>query len=212
MPLDLPLPPTKLPFPPTKLPHPLSCREPEMPAGQCWRYRDGGGGSGGDGGFFRACEDFGRMFDQIQTAIEIMQNCITDVKLWMTHNKLHLNDSKTESMLMKSHRLSVNFLFLLRCVLEILKRSLFILWKISVSHLTAIKYDSARTEHLQISLHWTQTNCFHTPFTHRSSDSNSRLCFHSVLPKLLQLPTHWLSTVSHWQIAENSERSCTTYL
>ena len=27
----------------------------------------------------------------------------------MTHNKLQLNDSKTESMLVKSHRLSVNF-------------------------------------------------------------------------------------------------------
>ena len=47
--------------------------------------------------------------DEIQTTIETMQNCITDVKLWMTHNKLQLNDSKTESMLMKSHRLSVNF-------------------------------------------------------------------------------------------------------
>ena len=47
--------------------------------------------------------------DQIQTAIEIMQNCITDVKLWMTQNKLQLNDRKTESMLAKSHRLSVNF-------------------------------------------------------------------------------------------------------
>ena len=34
---------------------------------------------------------------------------ITDVKSWMTHNKLQLNDSKTESMLVKSHRLSVNF-------------------------------------------------------------------------------------------------------
>ena len=38
-----------------------------------------------------------------------MQNCITDVKLWMTHNKLQLNDSKTESMLLKTHRSSVNF-------------------------------------------------------------------------------------------------------
>ena len=45
--------------------------------------------------------------DQIQTT-EIMKKCITDVKLWMTHNKLQLNDSKTESMLVKSHRLSVN--------------------------------------------------------------------------------------------------------
>ena len=32
--------------------------------------------------------------DQIQTTIETMQNCITDAKLWMTHNKLQLNDSK----------------------------------------------------------------------------------------------------------------------
>ena len=42
--------------------------------------------------------------DQIQTTIEIMQNCIIDVKLWTTHNKLQLNDSKTESMLVKSHK------------------------------------------------------------------------------------------------------------
>ena len=27
----------------------------------------------------------------------------------MTHNKIQLNDSKTDSMLVKSHRLSVNF-------------------------------------------------------------------------------------------------------
>ena len=39
-----------------------------------------------------------------------MQNCITDIKLWMTHNKLQFNDSKTESMLVKLHRLPVNFL------------------------------------------------------------------------------------------------------
>ena len=32
--------------------------------------------------------------DQIQTTNDIMQNCITDVKLWMTHNKLKSNDSK----------------------------------------------------------------------------------------------------------------------
>ena len=46
--------------------------------------------------------------DQIQTTIETMQNCIIDVKLWTTHNKLQINDSKTESMLVKSHKLSVN--------------------------------------------------------------------------------------------------------
>ena len=28
--------------------------------------------------------------------IDIMQNCITDVKLWVTHNKLQLNDGNTE--------------------------------------------------------------------------------------------------------------------
>ena len=47
--------------------------------------------------------------DQIQTTIETMQNCIIDVKLWTTHNKLQLNDSKTESTLLKTHRSSVNF-------------------------------------------------------------------------------------------------------
>ena len=40
--------------------------------------------------------------DQIQPTTGIMQNCITDVKSWMTHNKLQSNDSKTESMIVKS--------------------------------------------------------------------------------------------------------------
>ena len=47
--------------------------------------------------------------DQIQTTINITQNCITDVKLWMTHNKIQFNDSKTESILVKSRRLTVDF-------------------------------------------------------------------------------------------------------
>ena len=59
-----------------------------------------------------------------------------------------------------------------------------------------LKHDTACIEHLQISIHWTQTNWIHTPFTHCSSDSNSRLCFHSVLLGPLQLPTRWLSSFS----------------
>ena len=47
--------------------------------------------------------------DQIETTTDFMQNCITDVKWWMIHNKLQLNDSKTESIIVKSHRLSANF-------------------------------------------------------------------------------------------------------
>ena len=39
----------------------------------------------------------------------ILCRTITDIKLWVTHYKLQLNDSKTESLLVKSHRLSVNF-------------------------------------------------------------------------------------------------------
>ena len=77
-----------------------------------------------------------------------------------------------------------------------------------------LKHDSAWIEHLQISLYWTQsqTDWFYMPFTHCSSDSDSCLCFHSVPLGLLQLPTSWLSTVSHWQIAEGSECSRMTYL
>ena len=45
--------------------------------------------------------------DQIQ---QQLKSCKTvSQTLWMTHNKLQLNDSKTESMLEKLHRLSVNF-------------------------------------------------------------------------------------------------------
>ena len=76
------------------------------------------------------------VLDQIQTTTDYMQNCLTDVKLWMAHNKLQLNDSKTECMVVKSCRLSLNFPFLLQCVLEIQKCFL-LLWKILVSHLIA---------------------------------------------------------------------------
>ena len=33
-----------------------------------------------------------------------MQTCISDVKTWMTQNKLKLNYAKTEALLMKSNR------------------------------------------------------------------------------------------------------------
>ena len=42
----------------------------------------------------------------INQTIEDMQNCITDVKMWMTANKLQLNDCKTEVILISSPRLS----------------------------------------------------------------------------------------------------------
>ena len=44
--------------------------------------------------------------DQIQQTAELMETCTADVKSWMTINKLQLNDSKTESILVKSRRLS----------------------------------------------------------------------------------------------------------
>ena len=43
---------------------------------------------------------------QINQTIEDMQNCITDIKMWMTSNKLQLNDCKTEAILISSSRLS----------------------------------------------------------------------------------------------------------
>ena len=37
-----------------------------------------------------------------------LQNCITDVKSWMTTNKLQLNDTKTEAMIALSNRMSIH--------------------------------------------------------------------------------------------------------
>ena len=37
--------------------------------------------------------------DAIHQSIETLQNCTTDVKSWMTANKLQLNDTKTEAMI-----------------------------------------------------------------------------------------------------------------
>ena len=37
--------------------------------------------------------------DAIHQSIETLQNCTTDVKSWMTANKLQLNDNKTEAMI-----------------------------------------------------------------------------------------------------------------
>ena len=122
-----------------------------------------------------------------------MQNCITDVKLWMTQNKLKLNDSKTESMLAKSHRLSVNFP--LPSSMRIGNSEVLFVSSVKTLGVTSwlqLKHDPACIEHLQISIHWTKTNWFHTPFTHCSSNPNSRLCFHSVPLGLLQLATRWL--------------------
>ena len=42
--------------------------------------------------------------DQIEATVRSMQDCISEVKLWMDCNKLKLNDEKTESLLIKSDR------------------------------------------------------------------------------------------------------------
>ena len=42
--------------------------------------------------------------DQIDTSVQSMQDCISDVKTWMTSNKLKLNDDKTECLLIVSNR------------------------------------------------------------------------------------------------------------
>ena len=41
----------------------------------------------------------------IHQSIETLQNCTTDVKSWMTANKLQLNDNKTEAMIILSNRM-----------------------------------------------------------------------------------------------------------
>ena len=46
--------------------------------------------------------------DAIHQSIETLQNCTTDVKSWMTANKLQLNDNKTEAMIVLSNRMSVH--------------------------------------------------------------------------------------------------------
>ena len=37
-----------------------------------------------------------------------MQECIHDVKVWMSSNKLKLNDDKTEAMIVSSQRMSTS--------------------------------------------------------------------------------------------------------
>ena len=39
--------------------------------------------------------------DHLDTTVQRMQNCISEVKSWMDCNKLKLNDDKTESILIK---------------------------------------------------------------------------------------------------------------
>ena len=43
--------------------------------------------------------------DHLDTTVERMQNCISEVKSWMDCNKLKLNDDKTEPILIKSDRI-----------------------------------------------------------------------------------------------------------
>ena len=43
--------------------------------------------------------------DTIHQSTETLQNCTTDVKSWMTANKLQLNDNKTEAMIVLSNRI-----------------------------------------------------------------------------------------------------------
>ena len=45
--------------------------------------------------------------DHLDTTVQRMQNCISEVKLWMDCHKLKLNDDKTESILIKSDRITL---------------------------------------------------------------------------------------------------------
>ena len=84
-------------------------------------------------------------------------------------------------MLVKSHRLSVNFPFSSSMRIEN-SEVLFVPFCEKSWHPTCLqlKHDSACIEHWQISIHWIQTNRFYRPFIHCSSDSDSHLCFYSV--------------------------------
>ena len=44
--------------------------------------------------------------DQLHATISALQECVSDVKSWMTLNRLQLNDGKTEAMLVMSKRAS----------------------------------------------------------------------------------------------------------
>ena len=46
--------------------------------------------------------------DTIHQSTETLRNCATNVKSWMTANKLQLNDNKTEAMIILSNRMSVH--------------------------------------------------------------------------------------------------------
>ena len=50
--------------------------------------------------------------DAIHQSIETLQNCTTDVKSWMTANKLQQNDNKIEAMIILSNRISIHSPFL----------------------------------------------------------------------------------------------------
>ena len=41
-----------------------------------------------------------------------MQNCVSDVKKWTTHNKLQLNEDKTEALLFDPAKSSIFLMFL----------------------------------------------------------------------------------------------------
>ena len=43
---------------------------------------------------------------QVDGLIQSMQQCVHDVKSWMTHNKLKLNDDKTEALIISAPRIS----------------------------------------------------------------------------------------------------------
>ena len=43
---------------------------------------------------------------QVDELIQSMQQCVHDVKSWMTHNKLKLNDDKTEALIVSAPRIS----------------------------------------------------------------------------------------------------------
>ena len=123
---------------------------------------------------------------ELDQLISKLQDCITDLKSWMIHNKLQLSDDKTELMLATPKKVSQLF-FSPSFYADQSSQYLFfsIRSQPRCRSRPNIVFQAACLEHLQSSIPGAPHNQYHSPLSFCSRNQNPGLCFCPVKNRVL---------------------------
>ena len=148
--------------------------------------------------------------DHVDTTVQHMQNCFSEVKLWMDCNKLKLSDEK-KMKLFWSIQTELCSLILHPILFELVALTFHSLLMQEISRSqsyptqpwTSMSQTSADPPTL--SLPWISRHKLHLPPSDSQCNQNSPLCLWSLKVRLLQLPPLWLTPIQSGQASKSTK-------